>query len=105
MLCGVLRHRCQGGQACLGRGLRCGGKYIIVSSRVWRLAMSDPAENKPIPGSAGTVPCVHPRTRVIAKDEDAEYRECMICGEIFEAGEQPPLAGGGGSVDGSLSDA
>jgi hypothetical protein len=40
---------------------------------------------------------------VIAKDQDAEYRECLICGEIFEAGEQPPAAPA--DVDGSLSDA
>ena len=31
--------------------------------------------------------CRHPRTRVIAKDSDAEYVECLDCGEIFEVGE------------------
>jgi hypothetical protein len=67
--------------------------------------MPDPAEKKPVTGSAGGAPCAHPRTRVIAKDEDAEYRECLICGELFEAGEQPPAPGADDSVDGSLSDA
>jgi hypothetical protein len=67
--------------------------------------MPDPAEKKPETGSAGKTACAHPRTRVIAKDEDAEYRECLICGEIFEAGEQPPAEGANNSVDGSLSDA
>ncbi|MFZ0819355.1 MAG: hypothetical protein WAM91_04750 [Candidatus Acidiferrales bacterium] len=67
--------------------------------------MSDPADKKPVAESAGSAPCAHPRTRVIAKDEDAEYRECLICGEIFESGEQPPAAEAAGSVDGSLSDA
>jgi hypothetical protein len=65
--------------------------------------MSDPADKKPGAGSAESVPCTHPRTRVIAKDQDAEYRECLICGELFEAGEQPPAAPA--DVDGSLSDA
>jgi hypothetical protein len=31
--------------------------------------------------------CRHPRTRVVAKDSDAEYVECLDCGEIFETGE------------------
>ncbi|HUK31620.1 MAG TPA: hypothetical protein VLV89_10940 [Candidatus Acidoferrum sp.] len=81
------------------------GKYIIVSSRAVRPAMPDPADKKPQAGAAGNAPCAHPRARVIAKDEDAEYLECLICGELFEAGEQPPATGAQGSVDGSLSDA
>ena len=31
--------------------------------------------------------CQHKRTRLIAKDEDAKYVECLDCGEILEAGE------------------
>jgi transcription initiation factor TFIIIB Brf1 subunit/transcription initiation factor TFIIB len=36
--------------------------------------------------------CPHPRTRLIAKDQDAEYVECLDCGAILEAGEleEPP---------------
>jgi hypothetical protein len=45
--------------------------------------------------------CKHKRTQVIAKDNDAQYIECLDCGEILEVGE---LKDGGG-VDGSLSDA
>ncbi|HEV3219039.1 MAG TPA: hypothetical protein VGZ48_04665 [Candidatus Acidoferrales bacterium] len=67
--------------------------------------MPDPSDKKPQPGTPGSSPCAHPRTRVIAKDQDAEYRECLICGEIFEVAEQPPAAGADESVDGSLSDA
>jgi hypothetical protein len=33
------------------------------------------------------LPCGHPRIRVVAKDSDAEYVECLDCGEIFERGE------------------
>jgi hypothetical protein len=65
--------------------------------------MPDPLNKKQVPESPSTGPCTHPRTRVIAKDQDAEYRECLICGELFEAGEQPPAAPA--DVDGSLSDA
>ena len=28
--------------------------------------------------------CPHTRTRLIAKDKDAEYQECLDCGEILE---------------------
>jgi hypothetical protein len=45
--------------------------------------------------------CQHKRTQLIAKDEDAQYVECLDCGEILEAGE---LNGESGSSE-SLSDA
>jgi hypothetical protein len=32
-------------------------------------------------------PCKHKRTQVIAKDDDAQYVECLDCGEILEIGE------------------
>jgi transcription initiation factor TFIIIB Brf1 subunit/transcription initiation factor TFIIB len=31
--------------------------------------------------------CEHRRTRLIAKDNEAQYVECVDCGEILEAGE------------------
>jgi hypothetical protein len=45
--------------------------------------------------------CKHVKTRVIAKDQDAEYVECQECGEILEVGELPEPTG----FDESLSDA
>jgi Zn ribbon nucleic-acid-binding protein len=45
--------------------------------------------------------CEHKRTRLIAKDNDAQYVECLDCGEIFEVGELKESAG----FDESLSDA
>ena len=32
-------------------------------------------------------PCRHPRVQVVARDEDAEYVECMECREVFESSE------------------
>ena len=36
--------------------------------------------------------CRHEHTRLIAKDDDAEYVECLDCGAILEAAERtdPP---------------
>jgi hypothetical protein len=36
--------------------------------------------------------CAHKRTQLIAKDNDAQYVECLDCGELFEVGELPPSA-------------
>ncbi len=51
--------------------------------------MSDPAT------------CKHTRTQLIAKDQDAEYLECLDCGAILEAEELNEPSG----FDESLSDA
>ncbi len=45
--------------------------------------------------------CKHIRQRLIAKDQDAEYVECVDCGAILEADELAEPSG----FDESLSDA
>ena len=42
--------------------------------------------------------CKHERTRLIAKDDDAQDVECLDCGEILEAGELGEDAGLGESL-------
>jgi hypothetical protein len=32
-------------------------------------------------------PCKHPRVQIVSRDEEAEFVECMECGEIFESSE------------------
>ena len=32
-------------------------------------------------------PCKHPRVRVVAREEDAEFVECQECGDVFESSE------------------
>ncbi len=31
--------------------------------------------------------CKHPRVRIVAREEDAEFVECLDCGEVFESSE------------------
>ena len=51
-------------------------------------------------------PCPHQRTQLIAKDNDAQYVECLDCGEILEAAEMEKVEKKEGpAFDGSLSDA
>jgi hypothetical protein len=57
--------------------------------------MSTPPNAKPA--------CQHRRTQLIAKDNEAQYVECLDCGEILEAGEMEKKDAGG--FDESLSDA
>ncbi|MCL6481772.1 MAG: hypothetical protein K6U02_08595 [Firmicutes bacterium] len=47
------------------------------------------------------VRCPHRLTRLVARDQDAEYLECLDCGAILEKGEleEPP------EFNESLSDA
>ena len=46
-------------------------------------------------------PCPHIRRRLVAKDQDAEYLECLDCGAILEREE----LGEGSGFNESLSDA
>jgi hypothetical protein len=36
--------------------------------------------------------CKHPRVRVVSRDEDTEFVECELCGDIFEASEFRDMA-------------
>ena len=31
--------------------------------------------------------CKHPRVRIVSRDDDAEFVECLECGEVFESSE------------------
>jgi hypothetical protein len=31
--------------------------------------------------------CKHPTVRVVAREEDVEFVECQICGEVFDSAE------------------
>lgn len=31
--------------------------------------------------------CKHPRVRVVAREEDVEFVECQLCGEVFDSAE------------------
>ena len=37
-------------------------------------------------------PCKHPRVQIVAREEDAEFVECLECGEIFESSEFKDMA-------------
>ena len=36
--------------------------------------------------------CKHPRVRVLTREEDAEFVECLECGEVFDSNEFSDMA-------------
>lgn len=46
-----------------------------------------PSANKPMENI-----CRHPRVRVVAREDDAEFVECQECGDVFEASEFRDMA-------------
>jgi len=36
--------------------------------------------------------CKHPRVRIVSREEDTEFVECELCGDIFEASEFQDMA-------------
>ncbi|HEX6466453.1 MAG TPA: hypothetical protein VFZ99_04045 [Terriglobales bacterium] len=55
------------------------------------IQLSQSSINTPQRNSMENV-CNHPRVRIVARDEDAEFVECQECGEIFEASEFKDMA-------------
>ena len=39
------------------------------------------------PAPEAKPPCKHPRVQIVSRDEDAEFVECLECGEIFDYSE------------------
>lgn len=36
--------------------------------------------------------CKHPRVRVVAREDDVEFVECLDCGEVFDSDEFRDMA-------------
>ncbi len=36
--------------------------------------------------------CKHPQVRIVAREEDAEFVECTVCGEVFDSAEFEDIA-------------
>ena len=80
----------------MGKGLttrQAGLKYREIPAKRPRLDFEDTsgfmtAKSPSPPQSADKKqPCKHPRVRIVSRDEDAEFVECLECGEIFEYSE------------------
>ena len=55
--------------------------------------------NQPLPRANGfpqrasmDKQCRHPRVRIVAREEDSEFVECLECGDIFESSEFKDMA-------------
>jgi hypothetical protein len=34
-----------------------------------------------------SIPCKHPKVRIVSRHEDSEFVECIECGEVFDSDE------------------
>jgi hypothetical protein len=49
--------------------------------------MTPSSSPQPPEKSSGAAQCKHPRVRIVAREEDAEFVECLECSEVFESSE------------------
>ena len=49
--------------------------------------MTPSRSTQPPEQSNAAATCKHPRVRVVAREEDAEFVECLECGEVFDSSE------------------
>jgi hypothetical protein len=50
---------------------------------IWRKGSWERERSSPQMAS----PCKHPRVRVVSRQDDVEYVECLECGEVFDSDE------------------
>ncbi len=60
--------------------------------RNMKQTQNSPIPNRPSDNTFMEKLCRHPRVRVVARDEDAEFVECQECGDVFEASEFRDMA-------------
>ncbi len=56
------------------------------------MSPSQPKKVSPPPPKPNPATCKHPRVQIVSREEDAEFVECVECGEIFESSEFKDMA-------------
>ena len=46
-----------------------------------------PSSSPQPPKKSDTAGCKHPRVKIVAREEDSEFVECLECGDVFESSE------------------
>jgi len=46
-----------------------------------------PSSSPQPPQKVDQFECKHPRVKIVAREEDSEFVECVECGEVFESSE------------------
>jgi hypothetical protein len=49
--------------------------------------MTPSQPSQPPPNNVSRERCKHPRVQIVSRDEDSEYVECQVCGDVFESSE------------------
>ena len=62
-----------------------------MNTNTIRTSLAKPAKT-PVETMARNQLCKHPRVRVVAREEDAEFVECQECGDVFDSSEFKDMA-------------
>jgi Zn ribbon nucleic-acid-binding protein len=54
---------------------------------LFRPSMTPSRPSQPPEKNSNTAACKHPRVLIVAREEDAEFVECLECGEVFDSSE------------------
>ena len=68
------------GSSCSGTAKA--GIYDFIPPSMTPSGSPQPPEN-----NSSAAQCKHPRVRIVAREEDAEFVECLECSEVFESSE------------------
>src|ERR1700739_4761850 len=70
---------------CMTIGLK-QSRFISRGRWIHDATMSQTTESKRREKAMATV-CKHPRVRIVSRHDDAEFVECLECGEVFDSEE------------------
>jgi hypothetical protein len=59
--------------------------YVCIYLK-YRYNLADRVQIQPISRAMATA-CKHPKVRIVSRHEDAEFVECLECGEVFDSDE------------------
>ena len=62
--------------------------FFRLLGRERKTGFMTPFSPSPVPEKRSPMDaCKHPRVQIVAREEDAEFVECLECGEIFDSSE------------------
>ena len=59
----------------------------VWSMVVWSIPFRFALPRLALPERTGTLACKHPHVKVVSREEDTEFVECLECGDVFESSE------------------
>jgi hypothetical protein len=68
------------------------GAFRLAPNAKMSTIPTSPTAKQPSEATDMKKVCRHPRVRVVAREEDAEFVECLECGDVFDSSEFKDMA-------------